>query len=77
MRILEQLNIPKQCKKYGAFPLAMPLFFIFDNGNNYCFGFILSYLIGTRYIAEPRIVALIVLIISAILFILLPSLQFL
>jgi signal transduction histidine kinase len=70
MRILEQLNIPKQCKKYGLSLWQCPSFLFLIMGTIIALVSVLSYLIGTRYIAEPRIVALIVLIISAILLIL-------
>jgi signal transduction histidine kinase len=70
MRILEQLNIPKQCKKYGLSLWQCPSFLFLIMGMIIALVSVLSYLIGTRYIAEPRIVALIVLIISAILLIL-------
>jgi len=70
MRVLEQLNIPKQCKKYGLSLWQCPSFLFLIMGMIICLVSVLSYLIGTRYIAEPRIVALIVLIISAILLIL-------
>jgi len=70
MKILEQLNIPKQCKKYGLSLWQCPSFLFLIMGIIICLVSIISYLIGTRYIAEPRIVALIVLIISAILLIL-------
>jgi signal transduction histidine kinase len=70
MRILEQLNIPKQCKKYGLSLWQCPSFLFLIMGMIIALVSVLSYLIGTRYIAEPRVVALIVLIISAILLIL-------
>jgi signal transduction histidine kinase len=70
MRVLEQLNIPKQCKKYGISLWQCPSFLFLIMGMIICLVSVLSYLIGTRYIAEPRVVALIVLIISAILLIL-------
>jgi signal transduction histidine kinase len=70
MRILEQLNIPKQCKKYGLSLWQCPSFLFLIMGLIIALVSVLSYLIGTRYIAEPRIVALIVLTIAAILLIL-------
>jgi signal transduction histidine kinase len=70
MKVLEQLNILKQCKKYGLSLWQCPSFLFLIMGMIICLVSVLSYLIGTRYIAEPRIVALIVLIISAILLIL-------
>jgi signal transduction histidine kinase len=70
MRIFEQLNIPKQCKKYGLSLWQCPSFLFLIMGIIIALVSVLSYLIGTRYVTEPRIVALIVLIISAILLIL-------
>jgi len=70
MRILEQLNIPKQCKKYGLSLWQCPSFLFLIMGMIIALVSVLSYLIGTRYVTEPRIVALVVLIISAILLIL-------
>jgi signal transduction histidine kinase len=70
MGILEQLNIPKQCKKYGLSLWQCPSFLFVIMGIIIALVSVLSYLIGTRYVTEPRIVALIVLIISAILLIL-------
>jgi signal transduction histidine kinase len=70
MMILEQLNIPKQCKKYGLSLWQCPSFLFLIMGIIIALVSVLSYLIGTRYVTEPRIVALIVLIISAILLIL-------
>jgi signal transduction histidine kinase len=67
MKILKELNIIAQCKKYGISLWQCPSFLFLIMGIIICFVSIISYLIGTKYIAEPRIVALIVLIISAIL----------
>jgi signal transduction histidine kinase len=70
MKISDELNIIAQCKKYGLSLWQCPSFLFLIMGIIICFVSIISYLIGTRYIAEPRIVALIVLLISAILLIL-------
>jgi signal transduction histidine kinase len=70
MRILEQLNISRQCKKYGLSLWQCPPFLFLIMGIIICLVSILSYLIGTKYIEEPRIVALIVLIFTAILLVL-------
>jgi signal transduction histidine kinase len=67
MKVLEQLNIPKQCKKYGLSLWQCPSFLFLIMGIIIGLVSILSYAIGTRYIEEPRIVALIVLIVAAIL----------
>jgi len=70
MKILDQLNIPKQCKKYGLSLWQCPSFLFLIMGIIICLVSILVYLIGTKYVTEPRVVALIVLIITAILLIL-------
>jgi signal transduction histidine kinase len=70
MRILEQLNIPKQCKKYGLSLWQCPSFLFLVMGIIISLVSILSYAIGTRYIEDPRIVALIVLTATAILLVL-------
>jgi signal transduction histidine kinase len=70
MKILEELNILAQCKKYGLSLWQCPSFLFLIMGIIICFVSIISYLIGTKYIAEPRIVALIVLVISALLLVL-------
>jgi signal transduction histidine kinase len=70
MKILEELNIIAQCKKYGLSLWQCPSFLFLIMGIIICFVSIISYLIGTKYIAEPRIVALIVLVISAVLLVL-------
>jgi signal transduction histidine kinase len=67
MKIFEQLNIPKQCKKYGLSLWQCPSFLFLIMGIIIGLVSILSYAIGTRYIEEPRIVALIILIVAAIL----------
>jgi len=70
MKILEQLNIPKQCKKYGLSLWQCPSFLFLVMGIIISLVSILSYAIGTRYIEDPRIVALIVLTATAILLVL-------
>ena len=67
MKILEELNVLGQCKKYGLSLWQCPSFLFLIMGIIICSVSVLSYLIGTKYIGEPRIVALIVLIIAAIL----------
>ena len=49
--------------------LAVPFFFIFNNGIGNYRSALLAYVLGTRFIEDPTIVALIVLILTAVLFI--------
>jgi len=70
MKIFEQLNIPQQCRKYGVSIWQCPSFLFLIMGMLIALTAILSYFVGTKFIEEPRIVALIVLIVTAILFIL-------
>jgi signal transduction histidine kinase len=70
MKLLQSLNVIAQCKKYRISLWQCPSFLFLIMGIIICLVAIISYLIGTRYITEPRIVALIVLIVCAILLIL-------
>lgn len=67
--ILGQLNISKQCKKYGLPLWQCPQFLFLIMGMFVILSSLVSYLIGSRYIAEPSLVALIVIFITAVLFI--------
>lgn len=67
--IFSQLNIINQCQKYGVSLWQCPQILFLLMGIIIIFTSIGAYLIGNRYVAEPELVALIVLIISAILFI--------
>lgn len=67
--ILSQLNIFAQCKKYGLPLWQCPQFLFLVMGIVIAITAITFYAIATRYIADPRLVALMVLIITAILFI--------
>jgi len=68
-KILEQLNLPVICRKYGLPLWQCPQFLFLVMGLIIIITAISAYLIGTRYIADPLVVALIVLGVSAILFI--------
>jgi len=65
-----QLNILKQCRRYGVSLWQCPQFLFVVMGTIIILTSIVSYLIGTKYIANPETVVLIVLIISVFLFIL-------
>jgi len=67
--ILLQLNIFAQCKKYGLSLWQCPQFLFLAMGLIIAITAITSYAIATRYIADPQLVALMVLIIATILFI--------
>lgn len=65
--ILNQLNIVSQCRKYGLSLWQCPQFLFLLMGIIIIGSAIGAYLIGTRYVTDPQIVALIVLVVSAIL----------
>lgn len=67
--ILFQLNIIAQCQKYKLSLWQCPQFLFLIMGIIIISTAIGIYLIGNRYITEPESVALLVLVISAILFI--------
>lgn len=67
--ILSQLNILAQCKRYGLPLWQCPQFLFLIMGIIIIGSTLTAYAIGTRYIEEPELVALIVLLITAILFI--------
>jgi len=67
--ILNQLNISAQCRKYGLSLWQCPQFLFLIMGLVITISTLTAYVIGTRYIEDPRMVALIVLFVTAILFI--------
>jgi len=68
-RILAQLNIFAQCRRYGFSLWRCPQFLFLIMGGVIVLTSIISYLIGIRYITNPEIVSLIILVINTILFI--------
>ncbi|MDP2910284.1 MAG: HAMP domain-containing sensor histidine kinase [bacterium] len=66
-RIIDQLNIPVQCKKYGLGLWECPQFLFLILGLIVIITTVLSYLIGAVYINSPELLALIVLAITAFL----------
>jgi signal transduction histidine kinase len=68
--LLAQLNIVKQCKRYGVSLWQCPQFLFVIMGVIIILTSIVSYLIGTRYIAEDQIVVVIVLTVALFLFVL-------
>ena len=67
--IFFQLNVPAQCKKYGISLWQCPQFLFLIMGITIIFSTLAVYLIGTRFIENPQLVALIVLLTTAILLI--------
>jgi two-component system, NtrC family, sensor histidine kinase KinB len=65
-----QLNVVSQCRRYGVSLWQCPQFLFLVMGIVILITSITSYLIGSRYIAEPDIVILIVLSLAIFLFIL-------
>jgi signal transduction histidine kinase len=67
--ILDQLNIVAQCQRYRVTLWQCPQFLFVIMGTIIIVAAIVAYLIGVRFIENPQIIALIVLILSAILLI--------
>ena len=67
--IFNQLNIIGQCKKYGLSLWQCPQFLFLVMGMIIVGSTLITYAIGTNYIEEPELVALIALLITLILFI--------
>ena len=67
---LSQLNIIKQCRRYGVSLWQCPQFLFVVMGVVIILTSMISYLIGSRYIAEEQTVVVIVLAVSVFLFIL-------
>lgn len=68
-KIFDQLNIPVQCKKYGLPLWQCPHFLFLVMGIIVIGSTLVTYALGSRYVEDPQIVALIVLLVTAILFI--------
>lgn len=66
--IFAQLNIFTQCGKYGVSLWQCPQFLFLIMGVVIIGSTLAAYAIGSRYIEEPQIVALIVLVVTAVLF---------
>jgi signal transduction histidine kinase len=67
--ILGQLNISAQCKKHGLSLWQCPQFLFLIMGIIIVATSIIVYWIGTKYIGDPYLVSLIILGVSAILFV--------
>jgi len=68
--IFNQLNIRSACKKYGLPLSKCPQFLFLIMGIVIIATALITYALGTRYIADPDIVLLIILVLSVILFVL-------
>ncbi len=68
-KLLSQLNIFSQCRQYGISVWQCPQFLFLVMGLIIISTMILAYQIGTRYIEDPEIVALLVMGITVVLFI--------
>jgi len=65
---IEQFNIPAQCKKYGLPLWQCPHFLFLAMGIIIIVSTLVAYAVGNRYVEDPQAVALIVLLVTAILF---------
>ena len=68
-KTLSQFNIVGQCRKYGLSLWQCPQFLFLLMGLIIIVSSILSYMIGSRYIEDPDTVALIVIVITTVLFV--------
>jgi signal transduction histidine kinase len=68
-KILEQFNLPAQAKKYGIPLWQYPQFLFLVMGIIIIGTMIFTYTIGSRYVQDPFLVSLIVIILTFILFI--------
>jgi len=69
MSLFDQLNLVSQCKKYNLSLWQYPPFIFFLIGIIIVGAILFTYFIGTKYF-EPAIVALMILGVTAILFVL-------
>ena len=67
--IISQLNIAGQCRKYGLPLWQCPQFLFLVMGVFIIVSTLIIYAVGSRYIEDPEIVALTVILITVILFI--------
>ena len=67
--VLEQLNIRATCKQYGLGLWRCPQFLFLLMGLVIIVTALVTYFLGTRYVADPDTVSLIVLILTIILFV--------
>lgn len=65
----KQLNVVEQCKKYGLTIWQCPQFLFLVMGLIIIGSTLTIYVIGTRYIENPELVALLVLLVTLVLFV--------
>jgi len=68
-KVFSQLNILIQCRRYGLSLWQCPQFLFLIMGIIIIGTAVITYAIGNRYIEDPALIALIVLLLTAILFI--------
>lgn len=68
-KILGQLNIVVNCKRYGVSLWQCPQFLFLIMGVVIIATALITYTLGARYVADPNIVSLIVLVLTIVLFI--------
>jgi len=68
-KILNQLNVPAECRRYGLSLWQCPSFLFLIMGLVIIGSALIAYGLGTRFIEDPETVALIVLILTAVLFV--------
>jgi len=68
-KVLAQFNIIVQCRRYGLSLWQCPQFLFLIMGIVIIGTAVITYAIGTRYIEDPMLIALIILLLSATLFI--------
>jgi len=68
-KILNQLDIRNQCQRYRVPLWQCPQFLFLVMGVIIIGSSIIAFLIGTRFIQDPQIIALIVLVLSGVLFV--------
>ena len=71
-KIIQQINIPGHCRRYDLSLWQCPQFLFLVMGIIVILSAIILYFIGLRYIADPRLVVLMILGITIILFIINP-----
>src|SRR3989344_8540453 len=64
--IVSELNIVAQAKKYGIPWWQHPQFLFFVLGVVIAFSSILSYVLGRRYVEDPQVVALLIIIFTGV-----------
>jgi signal transduction histidine kinase len=68
--ILKQLNLPAQCRKYGLSIWECPQFLFLMMGLIIMASILAAYAIGTKYIEDPYVVALIIMGLTVVLLVL-------